>query len=36
MKTLKAKYGIYCVFNYKGDWFDEPKLDEDLKIYLFK
>ncbi len=36
MRNCKAKYGVYCVLNYKGEWFDKPVFDDkiDLSIIL--
>jgi hypothetical protein len=28
MDVSNATYGAYCVLNFKGDWFDQPKLKE--------
>jgi hypothetical protein len=30
MATKNAKYGIFCILYYKGDWFDEPNSFNDI------
>ncbi|MBU0651694.1 MAG: hypothetical protein KJ649_13105 [Proteobacteria bacterium] len=32
MSVSKATYGAYCVLNYKGGWFDLPKLPEERRL----
>jgi hypothetical protein len=36
MAVSEATYGAYCVLNFKGDWFEEPKLNngKSLDIHL--
>lgn len=34
MKNTNIKYGFYCVLNYKGDWFDEPKTVDNQSLDL--
>ena len=38
MKVSEAKYGAYCVLNFKGTWFDQPSKPEkaNLEFYLSK
>lgn len=37
MDVCRATYGAYCVLNFKGSWFDQPKLkrDDRLDMHLF-
>lgn len=32
MKNKNAKYGFYCVLDYRGDWFDKPKIKNGQRI----
>lgn len=36
MRNRGSEYGLFCVLNYKGEWFDEPKYESefDLKMPL--
>jgi hypothetical protein len=34
MKDKNAKYGAYCVLDYRGEFFKLPKIDHELDIYL--
>lgn len=36
MKAHKAEFGAYCVLDFKGEWFDKPKLldGKSLELYL--
>lgn len=38
MDVSKAKYGAYCILNFKGEWFSKPTIkgDEKLDIYMQK
>ena len=32
MNNKKAQYGAYCVLDYRGDWFDQPRIKEDMRL----
>lgn len=34
MRVSGAKYGGYCILDFRGDWFDKPILDESLDLKL--
>lgn len=34
MRAHQCTYGIYCILNYKGDWFQKPKTPENRDLYF--
>lgn len=35
MENKKSRYGAYCVLNYRGEYFDKPKIKDDLDLITY-
>lgn len=35
MRSLRSRYGTYCVLNFKGNWFDKPKIKDNHRLDFY-